>query len=284
MSRLDKYRKAYDKSKADKARDPGRLHRQIATEAARRLETILAEGESGPDLRVATQADLHAAKLQAVAVLGLVVRPGELPPDALVLELFEEAREEARATEKPEEPTTPVTADLPAGSVYASRFEHFLSLLMMLERVKQDPKTHPEGDALYHSLQVFDYVRKRAPYDEELLTAALLHDVGKATDPFGENKYLASVKALRGRITARTARLIERLPAAKSQLAGSLGYRARRALDRDEDSEALALLAEADREGRKSGVEVPTAEEAVEALRDLSDDLASDFEVELDSE
>lgn len=277
MSRLDKYRKAFDKSKGEQTRDLGKLHRQIATEAARRLAVIL---ESDRGKREPVSADFHAAKMQAVAVLGLVVRPGELPPDSLVREIYENetevsAKEELNVAQH----TEPETADLQAGSTYADRFDHFLSLLKMLERVKQDPKTHPEGDALYHSLQVFDLVLNKNPYDEELLTAALLHDVGKATDPFSDS-YAASVKALHGRITPRTARMIERLPAAKAQLAGALGYRARRALDRDEDSEALALLAEADREGRKSGVEVPTPEEAVETLRQLSEGFAIDSELE----
>ena len=56
-------------------------------------------------------------------------------------------------------------------------------LLLPLENVKQNPEYHPEGDALYHSLQVFDLARDELPYDEEFLLAALLHDVGKAIDP-----------------------------------------------------------------------------------------------------
>ena len=51
-----------------------------------------------------------------------------------------------------------------------------------LENVKESPKYHPEGDALYHSLQVFDLACDELPYDEEFLLAALLHDVGKAID------------------------------------------------------------------------------------------------------
>ena len=62
-------------------------------------------------------------------------------------------------------------------------FTLFRMLLEPLEGVKQSPKYHPEGDALYHSLQVFELAREERPYDEEFLLAALLHDVGKAIDP-----------------------------------------------------------------------------------------------------
>ncbi len=53
-------------------------------------------------------------------------------------------------------------------------------LLVSLDGVRQHPKHHPEGDALFHSLQAFDLAR-RATDDRLLWAAALLHDVGKAT-------------------------------------------------------------------------------------------------------
>ena len=62
------------------------------------------------------------------------------------------------------------------------RFQVFYSLLLPLENVKQNPTYHPEGDALYHSLQVYDLACDQLPYDEEFLLAALLHDVGKGID------------------------------------------------------------------------------------------------------
>jgi len=54
-----------------------------------------------------------------------------------------------------------------------------LDLLLALDGVRQDPRFHPEGDALFHSLQAFDLAR-RASADRTLWAAALLHDVGKA--------------------------------------------------------------------------------------------------------
>jgi hypothetical protein len=64
------------------------------------------------------------------------------------------------------------------------RFMVFETLLLPLENIKQNPKYHPEGDALYHSLQVYQLALHELPYDEEFLLAALLHDVGKATPAF----------------------------------------------------------------------------------------------------
>ena len=89
---------------------------------------------------------------------------------------------------------------------HLDRFELYRMLLEPLERVKQNPSYHPEGDALYHSLQVFELARGRAPWDEELLLAALLHDVGKAIDP--SDHVAAGLAALEGTITPRTQFLI----------------------------------------------------------------------------
>ncbi len=54
-----------------------------------------------------------------------------------------------------------------------------LDLLVALDGVQQNPRFHPEGDALFHSLQVFDLARRDTD-DRALWAAALLHDVGKA--------------------------------------------------------------------------------------------------------
>ena len=61
------------------------------------------------------------------------------------------------------------------------RFQLFTALLLPLENAKQNPKYHPEGDVLYHSLQVYDLACDALPYDEEFLLAALLHDVARAS-------------------------------------------------------------------------------------------------------
>ena len=61
-------------------------------------------------------------------------------------------------------------------------WQMYRMLLLPLEQVHGSPVYHPEGDVLYHSLQVFELARDHRPYDEEFLLAALLHDVGKGLD------------------------------------------------------------------------------------------------------
>ena len=51
--------------------------------------------------------------------------------------------------------------------------------LSALQNTPQNPKYHPEGNALCHSLQVFALAH-HASNDPALLAAALCHDIGKA--------------------------------------------------------------------------------------------------------
>jgi predicted HD phosphohydrolase len=120
---------------------------------------------------------------------------------------------------------------------------------------------------LYHSLQVFDHARDEMAYDEEFLTAALLHDVGKAIDP--ADHVAAGLDALNGFITARTAWLIEHHMLAHQLADRTLGARARRRLEQSEHFDDLMLLGQCDRAGRQAGVEAPELEEALDYLREL---------------
>jgi hypothetical protein len=148
------------------------------------------------------------------------------------------------------------------------RFQVYQSLLLPLENVKQNLKYHPEGDALYHSLQVFDHARDALAYDEEFLLAALLHDVGKAIDP--QEHVAAGLEALDGFVTERTRWFIEHHMEAHQELDGTLGARARRRLKESPDYEDLLTLARCDRAGRQIGAQAPELEEALDYLRELS--------------
>lgn len=148
------------------------------------------------------------------------------------------------------------------------RFQIYEMLLLPLEKVKENPRYHPEGDALYHSLQVFELARDELPYDEEFLLAALLHDVGKAIDP--KEHIAAGLEALEGFITPRTTWLIEHHSEAHALHDGTLGARARHRLEASEDYEELKLLAKCDQAGRIKGVAVGDVRDALEYLRELA--------------
>jgi len=156
---------------------------------------------------------------------------------------------------------------------FIDRYELFRMLLAPLEEVKQSPVHHPEGDALYHSLQVFELAREQAPYDEEFLLAALLHDVGKAIDP--ADHVAAGVAALEGAITPRTQTLISRHMEAHAWNDGSLGHRARQRLRELDDFDDLMLLADLDKQGRRRGVDVCTIAEALGYIRSLGNQWGS---------
>jgi predicted HD phosphohydrolase len=148
------------------------------------------------------------------------------------------------------------------------RFKVYESLLLPLENVKQKPKYHPEGDALYHSMQVFDLARDELPYDEEFILAAMLHDIGKAIDP--QDHVGAGLEALEGFVTDRTAWLIEHHMVAHTVLDGSIGARAKRRLQQSESYDELLLLCRCDQAGRVAGVEASELDDALDFVRELS--------------
>jgi hypothetical protein len=140
-------------------------------------------------------------------------------------------------------------------------------LLLPLEEVEQPSRYHPEGDALYHSLQVFELARDHRPYDEEFLLAALLHDVGKGLDK--TDHVAAGLFALDGLITERTRFFIEHHMDAHLINDGTCPANRRNSLKQSPDYDDLLLLATLDKQGRKQGIIVCTVDEAIEYLREL---------------
>jgi hypothetical protein len=147
------------------------------------------------------------------------------------------------------------------------RWELYRMLLAPVENVRQDPRYHPEGDTLYHSLQVFELARLQRPWDEEFLLAALLHDVGKAIDP--SDHVAAALTALEGSITPRTEFLIAHHMDALAHASGTLGHRAKQRLEASEDFEDLMLFRELDTAGRERGVAVCDLAAALAHIQEL---------------
>src|SRR5262249_52372304 len=136
-------------------------------------------------------------------------------------------------------PGIDLDGEVDAASALADPYQLYRMLLLPLENVKQSAQYHPEGDALYHTLQVFEVAREHRPYDEEFLLAALLHDVGKGLDAAAHVG--AGLSALEGLITERTRFFIENHMHAHDYQAGSLGTRTRRRLEASPDFEELML-------------------------------------------
>lgn len=272
--RPDKYKRRQQAPRAD-----DRLRLQIAQEAARRLfPRVAPESGSGP-LGDASEAEYYAAKRKAAAVLGRRVRPGDLPSDHEVrLAVVALARdhveaESAGASPLPVEPEPEAGAPARKLAEVLDRFELYRMRLEPLEAVKQGARSHPEGDALFHSLQVFELARLERPFDEEFLLAALLHDVGKAIDP--TDHIAAGLESLDGSISDRTRWLIAHHRDARAAVDASPAGRARRVPGVEADDEAiedLLLLGRLDREGRVPGAPVPTVGEALAYLKGLEDE------------
>ena len=160
----DRYRKGYRVPKAT-----NRLRGQIALEAAPALSVGRAQDPDAPGawLDAAGANDLYVAKRKAAAVLGHRLRPGDLPSDDEVREqlvfLWRESTGgadlvesgEVEGEDEDEPPGVAVMAD------HLDRFAIYKMRLQPLEAVKQNARYHPEGDALFHSLQVFELARTR---------------------------------------------------------------------------------------------------------------------------
>jgi hypothetical protein len=217
--------------------DRDRLRQRIAEEAARGMSR-------GSDARRAT---FRAARR---------VARGWVPDDRLPepREVCDEVRRELDATAA----LRPLVGD---------RFDALAAEVSVLATVKQDPRKCPEGDALEHSLQVFDLVHRERPFDEELLTAALVHDVGRAIDR--ADPVAATLDAIADLVTERTRWLVEMLPAARGHVDRTLGHRGRRRLESHPDFLDVLLLAEADRRAHERSYPTPTLDEAIAILRDL---------------
>jgi hypothetical protein len=168
-----------------------------------------------------------------------------------------------------EDPEGDLDSEVERVEDHIDRFELYRMLLQPLEGVKQSAKYHPEGDALYHSLQVFELAREERGFDEEFLLAALLHDVGKAIDP--RDHVAAGLQALEGTITERTTTLIAHHMEALAYRDGTLGARARGRLERSEEFEDIMFLRELDLRGRQPGAIVCELAEALDYIRGLDE-------------
>src|SRR5262249_34784246 len=157
--------------------------------------------------------------------------------------------------------------ELNASESMVDRWQMYRMLLLPLENVRGSAVHHPEGDVLYHSLQVFELGREHRPYDEEFLLAALLHDVGNGLERSAHVE--AALQALDGLVTNRTCFFIEHHMHAQDHRGGKLGHRLKRELEASPDFDDLMLLRELDDEGRVAGATVGTVDEALDYLKEL---------------
>lgn len=160
--------------------------------------------------------------------------------------------------------------DLPDEPVLDSRpdcidtWQHLTTLLRPLENIRMPQPFSQTGDALFHSLQAFEHAVAIAPYDQELLLAALLHEVGRAVDT--RDPVTATLELLAEDVSERTLWLIENLPEANKIHLGTIGHRCLRRLRENESYEELILLSDCDRQACASQANVRQAEDAMEYI------------------
>lgn len=204
------------------------------------------------------ESDFNAARWRAARSLVSGYIPGQaMPTDLEIRHLLQQlvtgGLPESRASSAAED------------DVYAAYYE----LMAPLDRVRLPADTHPEGDLLYHSLQVFELVCEERPWDSEILTAALLHECGRGLDPYDAHN--ATLDAVAPIVSDRTFWFIENLPTQHRLSDGTIGVRARRRLSSHDDGEDLRLLAWCDSEGRVPGRQVRSLEECLLTIRDVGE-------------
>lgn len=219
---------------------PDKRRRQIAAEAARRLTR-------GGDMR---RARIAAGRRQA---RGWV--PEEDLPSAA-----EVGREVARQrlTSEPDR-----SGGLAA--LIGDRFDRLAALVRPLAAVRLDPTRYQAGTLLDAAIQAVACVEQQRPYDEELLTAALLVDAGQVIDR--ADPVAAILAAAGDLLTERTRWLITTRDAASAFRDGCLGFRARQRLERHPDWESLLLLAEATDQPVAGSPSDWSLEDVIEMLR-----------------
>jgi hypothetical protein len=150
-----------------------------------------------------------------------------------------------------ERPTADLDAELIGLDADSGRLEYFRLLLLQLEEMQ--PVDVTAGDLLHHSLQAFDLAAGERPYDEEFMTAALLHDVGR----IGEDSNESAEDLLAGVVTNRTLWLIQHLDDERMTAA---------AAPSDDDWHDLVLLRELVAQSGVPGADTRSLDEALAEL------------------
>ena len=145
-----------------------------------------------------------------------------------------------------------------------------LAMLLALDGVQQSPRYHPEGDVLYHSLQVFDRARRESN-DPVLWAAALLHDVGKADEDGSHDETGADL--LEGLVAPRIVWLVRHhLDLLREPRLARRRYRGQSELD------DLTSLRRWDLGGRRTDARVLSPEAAMDILLGSADILSPSAE------
>jgi len=137
--------------------------------------------------------------------------------------------------------------------------DYLLSLLLDLDGVEQDPYYHPEGDALFHSLQVFQLAYKHSD-DPILWSAALFHDVGKVNG--SKDHDVLGAEMLNPVLSPQIVWLVEH----HLDLLISPAKTRRKLRRKPQQLKQLQLLRDWDVSGRDPMAEVMSAEQAISLL------------------